>query len=171
MRAEKQFLLDDIKEKIDNSSAFIVTKYTDLNPNFSANFRKELSKVGGEVEVVKKTILVKAAESLGITIDIAALNGHIGVIFADKEAAAVTKALYNLTKDNEEQVQVLLGHFEGALCSPQDVEHISKLPDKNEMRAQFLGLLEAPMAQTLATMEALLTSVMHCIENKTQSSS
>ena len=171
MRDEKQFLLDDVKEKIDNASAFIVTKYTNLNPNFSSNFRNEIFKAGGEVEVVKKRILIKAAEAAGITIDIAALNGHIGVVFADKEAVAVTKALYKLAKDNEEQIQVLLGHFEGSLCSEEDVGRISQLPDRDTMRAQFLGLLEAPMSQTLATMEALLTSVMHCLENKNQSSS
>ena len=41
-----------------------------------------------------------------------------------------------------------------------------KLPAKDEMRAQLLGLFEAPMSQTLSTMESLLTSVMHCLENK-----
>ena len=35
-------------------------------------------------------------------------------------------------------------------------KQISKLPGKDEMRAQFLGLLEAPMAQTLAVMEAVI---------------
>ena len=45
---------------------------------------------------------------------------------------------------------------------------MSKLPSKDEMRAQFLGTLEAPMAQTLAVMDALLTSVVHCLNNKVQ---
>ena len=47
-----------------------------------------------------------------------------------------------------------------------DVERLSKLPSKDEMRAQFLSVLEAPMSQTLAVMEALLTSVPYCLDNK-----
>jgi large subunit ribosomal protein L10 len=47
-----------------------------------------------------------------------------------------------------------------------DVEIMSQLPSKDVMRAQFLGLLEAPMAQTLAVMEALISSVVYCLDNK-----
>jgi large subunit ribosomal protein L10 len=54
------------------------------------------------------------------------------------------------------------------MCSASDVEQISKLPGKDEMRSQFLGTLEAPLAQTLSVLEALLTSVMYCLENKSQ---
>jgi large subunit ribosomal protein L10 len=36
------------------------------------------------------------------------------------------------------------------------------------MRAQLLGTFEAPMSQTLAVVEAILCSVLHCLENKAQ---
>jgi large subunit ribosomal protein L10 len=36
------------------------------------------------------------------------------------------------------------------------------------MRAQFLGLLEAVPAQTLGVMDALLTSVVYCLDNKSK---
>ena len=48
----------------------------------------------------------------------------------------------------------------------EDVKAISELPSQDEMRAQFVGLLEAPMTQTLSVMQALLTSIMYCLENK-----
>lgn len=166
MREEKQLLLDDIKEKIDNSSAFIVARYNNLSPNLSSDFRLKLQKAGATVEVVKKRILIKAAETAGITLDVAALNGHISVIFADADAVAATKTLMEFSKANEDLLQVLVGHFEGKLCTANDVDQISKLPDKNQMRSEFLGLLEAPMAQMLATMEAALTSIPYCLENK-----
>ena len=168
MREEKQLLLDDIKEKIDGSAGFIIAKYNNLSPNLSSDFRLKLGKAGASVEVVKKRILIKAAETAGITLDIAALNGHISVIFAEADAIAVTKALIGFAKENEDVLQVLLGHFEGKLCTAKDVDQISKLPDKDQMRSEFLGLLEAPMAQVLATMEAVLTSVPYCLENKSQ---
>ena len=48
------------------------------------------------------------------------------------------------------------------------VEKLSKLPGKDEMRAQLLSVFEAPMAQTLAVMDALLASVVYCLDNKCQ---
>jgi Ribosomal protein L10 len=168
MREEKQLLLDEIKDKIDQSTALVLTKYQKLDPNLAATFRESMSKAGGHFEVVKKRILVKAAAASGVVLDVNLLQGHIGVIFALEDPITVTKEVFQFAKDNEEVFEVLGGRFEGKLCSPQDVEQISKLPSKDEMRAQFLSVLEAPMAQTLSTMEALLTSVMHCLENKTQ---
>jgi large subunit ribosomal protein L10 len=169
MRAEKQLLLDEIKQQIDHSTMMILTRYQHMDPNLSSVFRITLRTAGGAFEVVRKRILLKAIEAAGFSIDAQLLQGHIGVIFTDKDPISVTKSLYQFAKDNEDVVEVLGGRFEGKLYSAQDVKQISELPSKEEMRAQFLGLLEAPLAQTLAVMEALLTSVPYCLENKSNS--
>lgn len=168
MRQEKQLLLDEIKDKIEESNALVLTRYHSLTPNLSADFRKVLQDAGGDFSVVKKRILIKAAEEEGLTLDPALLQGHIGVVFALEDPIPTTKAFFNFAKENAEVFEVLAGQFEGRLCSAKDVKAISELPSQDEMRAQFLGLLEAPMSQTLSVMEALLTSVMHCLENKSQ---
>lgn len=168
MRQEKQLLLDEIRDKIAGSKAMILTSYKRLQPNKSAEFRFNLSQTGGSLEVVKKRLLVKAAEAQGIALDPALLQGHIAVVFADTDPIQTTKVIYRFRQENEDLLEVVGGRFEGAVCSAADVEQISKLPSKDEMRAQFLGTLEAPMSQTLAVVEALLTSVMHCLENKAE---
>ena len=168
MRPEKQFLLDDIKDRIAGSKAIVLASYKRLEPNASSTFRTNLAKSGGTLEVVKKRVLVKAAQVAGVELDPALLQGHIAVVFANQDPVQTTKVVYQFCKENEEVLEVIGGRFEGALCSASDVEQISKLPGKDEMRAQFLGTLEAPLTQTLAAIEALLTSVMHCLENKSQ---
>lgn len=168
MRPEKQLLLDEIKGQIDHATTMVLTRYQRLNPNMAADFRTLVGNAGGNFEVVRKRILLKAAEKSGVTLDLDALQGHIGVVFTAKDPVQLAKEIYRFSKENEEAIEVLGGRFEGKLCSAKDVKQISELPSKDEMRAQFLGLLEAPMAQTLSTMDALLTSVMHCLENKSQ---
>lgn len=166
MRREKQLLLDDIKERMASAQALVLARYDKLEPNKVAPFRSELSKTGSSLAVVKKRILCKAAQAAGFAIDSDALEGHIAVIFLDEDPFSTTKLIYQYSEENEKQIKVIGGRFEGAICSAQDVEQISKLPSKNEMRAQLLSILEAPMSQTLAVVEALLSSVMHCLDNK-----
>ncbi|MBS0604447.1 MAG: 50S ribosomal protein L10 [Verrucomicrobia bacterium] len=168
MRPEKQFLLDDIKDRIAGSQAIVLASYKRLEPNASAAFRTNLAKTGGSLEVVKKRVLIKAAQVAGVDLDPALLQGHIAVVFANQDPIQTTKAVYQFCQENEEVLEVIGGRFEGTVCSAKDVEQISKLPSKDEMRAQFLGTLEAPMAQTLAVIEALLTTVMHCLDNKSK---
>ncbi|MDR3625107.1 MAG: 50S ribosomal protein L10 [Chlamydiales bacterium] len=171
MRAEKQLLLDEIKGKINKSNSFILTKYTSLKANSSCSFRNELAKVGAELEVVRKRVFVKAAGSLGILLDVKDLEGHIGVIFSESDPIEATKVAMQYGQSNEKAIQVIGARLDGRLYHAADVEKLSKLPGKDEMRAELLGLFEAPMAQTLAVMEALLSSVIYCLDNKSQQSS
>ncbi len=168
MRPEKQFLLDDIKDRIAGSKAVVLASYKRLEPNASASFRTNLAKTGGSLEVVKKRVLIKAAQVAGLELDPALLQGHIAVVFANQDPVQTTKVVYQFCKENEEVLEVIGGRFEGSICTASDVEQISKLPGKDEMRAQFLGTLEAPLSQTLAVIESLLTSVMHCLNNKSE---
>ena len=170
MRPEKQFLLDEIQEKIVNSKALVFASYKKLEPNVAAGFRSNLAKTGGSVEVVRKRILIKAAQVTGVSLDKELLEGHIAVFFAEQDPIQTTKTIYQFCSENEDVLKVLCGRFEGAVCSAQDVEQISKLPSKDEMRSQFLSTLEAPMSQTLAVFEALMTSIIYCIDNKCEQS-
>ncbi len=168
MRQEKQLLLDEIKDKIKEANALVLTRYQKLAPDLSADFRTKLLEVGGTFSVVKKRVLIKAAKEGGITLDPEMLEGHIGIMFASEDPISSTKVLFEFAKENKDNMEILAGQFEGRFCNAQDVKAISELPSQNEMRSQFLGLLEAPMSETLSVMESLLTSIMHCLENKSQ---
>ena len=168
MRTEKNLLLVDIKKKIDGSNAFFITKNNGIDPNTDATFRTELFKVGGEFEVVRKRIFYKAAIEAGIKIDESFLQGHIGVVFSRKDPVQTSKTLFAFLKECEDKLVVVGGHFDGQVCNAKDIEAISKLPSKDEMRAQLLSVFEAPLSHVLGTMDALLSSVVYCIDNKLQ---
>ncbi|MDR2539839.1 MAG: 50S ribosomal protein L10 [Chlamydiales bacterium] len=168
MRQEKQLLLNEIKEKIDGSKALVLAQYRSLEPNVSADFRACLEQTGAELEVVKKRILLKAAESAGITLHAFAMQGHIAVVFAKQDPIPATKIIYQFCQDNEKNIEVIGGCFEKEMYSAADVKQISQLPSKEEMQAQFLSVLEAPMAQMLSVMQSLLTSILYCLDNKSQ---
>jgi len=171
MRAEKQYLLEEIKEGIDQSELMMVMSYQKLDANMTANFRKEVGKSGGTMLVVKKRVFLKAAEFAGFVLNRVDLGGHVGLVFSGEEAVTTTKSVYNFAKENEETLQILGGHFQKRLCTPKDFEKISKLPSLEQMRAELLGVLQAPMADTLSVMQALLTSVIYCLDNKANQNS
>lgn len=168
MRAEKNLLLDDIKGKIQQSKGFLLTRYNKMDPNLAASFRFSLHKSGGDFEILKKRILLKAAEAAGCTIDSAQLEGHIGIIFAEQDILQTTKTVFQFKEQNEEVLEVIGGRFEGQLYSAKDMEALSKLPSKPEMQAQLLGLFEAVPSQLLGVVDALLTSVANCLDNKSK---
>lgn len=170
MKKEKQYLLDDLKSKIEASKAFIVMQYKAMSANDMGALRKGIAQIGGDFEVVPKRVFIKAAESAyGIELKKESLQGHIGIVIADENYLNAAKEVRNYCK-NSDNLQILAGYIEGQLYDEASVIKLSELPNIQEMRAQFLGTLEAPMAQTLGTFDALLTSIMHCLENKAKKS-
>ncbi len=168
MRAEKHLLLDELAEKIENANSMILTSYQKFPPKISWNFNNELRKIDSEFEVVKKRVFIKAAEKCGISFKLDDLKGHVGVVFVKGDSLSTTKAVFKFSDENEELFQIISGILDKKDYSANELKELSKLPSLDEMRAQFLGLLEAPMTGVVSVMNSLLTSVMYCIENKTK---
>ncbi len=166
MRKEKQLLLEEVKGQINQFGSFVIMRYEGLSANAANSFRRQISKMGGNVEFVRKRILLKAAEAAGVKLDIDALPGHVGLVYAGMDPFETTKAVFQFSKENDKKVAVIGGRFDGVLYNGEQVEMLSKLPGKDEMRAQLLATFEAPMAQTLAVMDAILASVVYCLDNK-----
>ena len=167
MREEKQLLLDEITGLIAHYKSFVIMRYAGLPANAIAGFRGGVAKLGGELEVVPKRLLVKGASAAGYELEKSDLQGHIGVVFSN-DAIEATKFVVQFGTDTDNSVQVVGGSIDGQLYNSEQMEKISKLPGMDELRAQFLGVLEAPLSHTLGAMDALLTSVIHCLKNKAE---
>ena len=61
MRSEKELLKSEIKDKIERFESFIIMQYNRFTANAANDFRREVGKIGGDVEVVRKRVLLKAA--------------------------------------------------------------------------------------------------------------
>lgn len=168
MRAEKELLKQEVSDKFKRFGSFVIMQYARLSANAANDFRREVRKMGGNVGVARKRVLVKAAQDAGVQLDESSLNGHVGIVFLGQDPIETTKFVFKFSQDRDKVIQVLGGCFDGQLYGGADVERLSTLPGKDEMRAQLLSVFEAPLSQTLAVMEALLTSVPHCLENKSK---
>ena len=166
MKKEKQLLLDALTIEMGKNPSFLITEYKALEANKVSEFRNQLRKLGGNFEVVKKRIFLKALKEKGLQLRLDQLPGHIGLIFASLDPVETTKAVVTFSDANQKAISLVGASLDGVLIDQADVARIALLPSKDQMRAQLLGLLEAPMAQTLSVIEALLASVPCCLDNK-----
>lgn len=168
MRQEKQFLLEEVEQLIDKHGSFVITRYAKLNANLASKFRRDIQDMGCIFEVMRKTMLVKASEKAGVPLSLDALDGHIGLVFSGKDPIETAKFIIKFGEENDKTVQVIGGRVDGKLYSGAEMDRLSKLPGKDEMRAQLLSVLEAPMSHTLGCMDAIVLSVVYCLANKAE---
>lgn len=167
MRKEKQYHLNHLQNLIEKHGSFVIMGYERLDASATYELRTEIFKTGGDIEVVPKRLLRKAAEEAGVSLETIELPGHVSLVLAGEDPLATTKALTKFAK-GKDQITFLGGHFEGKLCNAKDVVTLSELPSKDEMRAMLLSVFQAPMSQMLAVVNALLTSVPTCLDQKVQ---
>ncbi|NGX32479.1 MAG: 50S ribosomal protein L10 [Candidatus Anoxychlamydiales bacterium] len=165
MREEKKLLLEEIREQLDAASSLVVTKFTNITSTESWNFRNILIKNDAEMEVVKKRVFLKAFEKSGYKCTIEELDGQIAIIFIKDDPVGAIKAIFEFSNQTD-KLQVIRGEIEGKVYNKEELLFLSKLPTMNNLRAEFLSVLEAPMTGTLSTVESLLTSVMYALEEK-----
>ena len=136
------------------------------NPNLINEFRVAITNTGGFYNIVKKRIFLKAAKEEGVPIEEGMLEGHIGIVYTGEDTVATTKAVYAFQSENVEKLEIIGGRYDGKMCSPDELKEISKLPSQDQMKAEVIGILEAPMIQTLTVLETLLKSPIYCLDNK-----
>src|SRR6186997_2368114 len=113
MRQEKQLLLDEIKDQIQKfNGSFVVMRYSALSANAANDFRRQIAKSGGNLEIVRKRVLLKAAEAAGISLNLETLPGHIGLVFTGKDAIETTKTVFKFSQENNQAIEVVGGRFE-----------------------------------------------------------
>jgi large subunit ribosomal protein L10 len=142
---KKQTLTAGYVEKLRRSQALIVTEYRGLTTKQIEVLRRELRGCDSELVVSKNTLMVRALREVGLPAPESLLTGPAAVAFCFGEVAAPTKALTKFVKDSK--IMVLRGGIMGqSVFDEVGVQSLTELPGKDQLRAQVVGALQAPIA-------------------------
>ena len=152
-RPEKVAVVDEVRGKLEHSSAAVLTEYRGLNVAATADLRRALHDAGGEYKIYKNTLVRIAARDLGLEID-DLLTGPTAIAFVTGDAVGVAKALQDFAKTNPALV-VKGGLLGDQVLSDKDVKALADLEPREVLLAKFAGLLAAPLQQFAGLLEAL----------------
>lgn len=166
MKEEKGLLLKEIEDKLVDAQGFVLMRYLGFNAAYSRAFRNSLAGMSSEFEVIKKRLFFKTLSRMGIDFEVADLSGHLGVIFAYKDAVSMLKNVLEFSEKHSDSLVFLGGKVDAQVFSAQELVSMAKLPSLRELKMQLLGVLEAPMSQVIGVIQASLSGVIHCLEEK-----
>ena len=155
-RSEKAQEITSLSERFGRAKAAFLIDFKGMTVEQVTQLRKKLRPTGAEMKVVRNTLALRALKDHPAT-DKALSDSFVGtnaVVFAFEEAAAPAKVLADFAKDIE-QMQLKSGVMDGRNLSEAQVKQLASLPGKNELRAQLLGVLSAPMSKFLGTLQAV----------------
>jgi len=151
---KKQQLVDEVKEKIDRAKLMVVFDFTGIDANAMADFRKEIRKKDAEIKVIKNTVLYRACSGTPLYDKINIFQGPSAVIFAYEDIVTAAKALKEFLKNNE-TAKVKAGLVEGSFATPEKIEELASLPSREELIAQLLATMQAPITNFVRVLNAV----------------
>jgi large subunit ribosomal protein L10 len=162
--AKKAAVIDEIKGKLQDADAAVLTEYRGLTVTDIANLRAALRGADTEYKIYKNTLVLRAANEAGVGEQIGELlTGPVAIAFVQGDAAAAAKALRDFAKTN--QNLVLKGGLLGdRAIGTADVEALAELPSRDVLLSQIAGLFEAPLAQTAGLLAAVLRDMAGLVQ-------
>ena len=122
--------------------------------------KRALDTIGGVYKVIKKRLLGIIFKNENLSIDIAQFAGQVGTIFSEKEISESAGTAYRFLKDRAKEFPGfrMVGGYDVAsqkFFDAAGIEAIGKLPSREILLAQFVGLLSTPTRSLVYTLDQI----------------
>lgn len=148
-KEEKKELVATYEKWLKESKAAYVLSYNKMAMKDIDALRSEARELGGELHVVKNTLMNLALKNVGFE-DSGLFDKASLVAFAFSDAASVAKVVDKASAS--EQYEIKGGYLDGLPVNAASVTMLAKLPALPMMRAQLLALIQTPATQLVRTL-------------------
>ncbi len=156
-RPEKVAVVEEVKARLSDSEAAVLTDYRGIDVPGMATLRNALREAGAEYQIYKNTLVRFAARDLGLEIE-EMLIGPTAIAFirrdSDGDPVLMAKALREFAKTNP-NLEVKGGLLNERPLTAEDVDQLAKVAPRDELLARLAYGLSAPMVQFASLLEAL----------------
>jgi len=171
-RQEKATVIEEMKEKFQNSDFFYIADSSTLTVQEVNDFRRLCFEKGVEMKVVKNTLAQKALEDAPAEKNYAqvyeALKGPTAFLFTET-ANVPARIIKDFRKEHERPILKAAYIDTSVYMGDDQIETLSKLKSKEELLGEVIGLLQSPMKNVISSLQSggqTLTGLLKALEER-----
>jgi large subunit ribosomal protein L10 len=164
----KQQITEDLHDRFAKSAIIVLTDYKGLDVTSINDLRRKLRESDIEYQVVKNTLLVRAAEDTEVALIKDYFKGPSAVAISYDDPVAPAKVLTQFAKDNN-KLEIKVGVLNGKVLDLQAIKALATLPSKEVMLAHLLSTINAvptSFVRVLAEVPRSLLNVLTAIKDQ-----
>ena len=158
----KQQITEDLHDRFARSAIIVLTDYKGLDVTTINDLRRKLRESNIEYQVVKNTLLVRAAENTDIALIKDHFKGPSAVAISYDDPVAPAKVLTQFAKDNK-KLEIKVGVLNGKVLDVQAIKALATLPSREVMLAQVLSTLNAVPTSFVRVMAEIPRSLLNVL--------
>ncbi len=155
----KEKLVNSIEEKLSAAKGVYLADFMGLNVEEINDLRNLLRRESIEFKVVKNTLAKRTTDKLGLGSLNEHLSGPTAMAFCLADPIAAAKILADYQKKHE-KLKLKAFVLDGQIYDKDRVAEIAKLPSKDQIVAQTLGIIGAPLRNIVGVLNSLVTSMV-----------
>lgn len=140
----KKNVIEEITNKIKNSSSITVVQYHGLTVSNLMELRNLLRKEDVEFKVYKNTLMQLAAKELKLTDLVEELVGPNALVFSNKDEISGPKILATFAK-KVKALKLKAAIFEGRVVKQDELMTIANLPSRDVLISMFASAIISPL--------------------------
>lgn len=159
-RDEKAAVIEEVADQIRSADAIFAVDYRGLSVQDAANLRTRLVEAGATFRVVKNRLTILSADAAGAESLKELLEGPTAFTFVTEggDAALAAKALAQYRRETE-TLAFKGGQMGGEVLSIEQIESISRLPAREALQGQFVGVLASPLTTLVRGLAGMISGL------------
>src|SRR5246127_1558800 len=154
-REQKAAAIAEIAAQIDESHAIFAVDYRGISVPQIADLRSRLREADATFKVVKNSLTERAADDSGTDTLKAYLEGPTALTFVRGDAATAAKAIADYARATQ-LLPFKGGLMDGAAIDIDQIRALSRLPSREVLYGQLVGVVASPISGVVRTLSALL---------------
>ena len=170
-REQKAAAVAEIAEQIKESDAIFAVDYRGISVTQVAELRGKLREADATFRVVKNTLTERAADAAEAEALKELLTGPTALTFVRGDAATAAKAISTFNKETD-LLAFKGGIMDGETLEVGQIQAIAKLPSRQVLYGQLVGIVAAPitgLARSLGGLLGGLAIALGQVQEKKQS--
>jgi large subunit ribosomal protein L10 len=157
-RDQKAAVVDRIAGQLESADAVFAIDYRGLSVKQAVDLRTSLKDADAQFQVAKNTLTERAAEKAGADAIKPLLEGPTALTFVNGDVAVAAKALATFRRQNN-VLEFKGGQLGGEALSIEQIESIARLPARDVLFGQFVGLTASPLTGLVRGLNALISGL------------
>lgn len=159
----KELMMDQLRSDLDGSRSLLVIDLQGLDANAEHQFRRDLRKKSIRLRVLKNTLARRVFADIGMAELSRFLDGPSAIAWGGDGVAELAKEVSTRIK-NLKKPTIKGGAVDGVIVGPEQVEDITKLPSREVLIGQVIGLLLGPARQALSLVSSPASTLVGQLE-------
>jgi large subunit ribosomal protein L10 len=152
-RPDKVAVVEEVRDKLRDADAAVLTEYRGLSVTALAQLRGALRPASTEYKVFKNSLARRAAESAGLTDLVPLIEGPVAIAFVHGDAVVAAKALRDFGRTNP--ALIIKGGLLGErVLARTDVESLADIEPRDVLLARLASGFQAPLVKAANLFQA-----------------